>query len=1359
MIQDNFYDTILASDPNAEIHEFVQMLGRPSATVTGQHQETKTDLWHPPAAQPAKAQPLSPARQNGLKRSVSLSNIERSPTLRAANRKRIRLDRTHWAGDGDKRGGIERRLSRHELLGLLDRCKTVFTNPPHLDEGLDTRNEKRIAKELVPSTPRSNRRKFDRSLSMPSVSSPGSELIAERTIHHQTVLDKGKGPAMDVSVPGSSIRGHEKSLMKGATVEADAQPVYPTGSNAFEDSNAHGIVFRSDAMQYTQTKGQAHVSNAADAEYDDAFNDEEDLLCSMALDAAMEAFGSQDANALASNGTSPARYPAAATAGALEAASTSGRRRYRRFLVLELSYEDFTDHGIKSPEKVLRLLDESETAERFLHLREDWWDTDVNVGDYIHVVGDFDSESHCIVNNAQNLVILHPDNLVSTTSVAESFDCLRKSVLQDRVRASTDINGPMIYGNMLHQLFQGALSDKDWSNDTLKRKIRELVSQSIEELWCIGESEVAAEAHMKESIPAYQEWARKYVALAPKLEQADAVVPVHRADARDQKTMACVTKTLDIEEHIWSPMYGLKGNIDASVEMKTRKGLGDTKTLAAPLELKTGKNSASYSHRAQTTLYTMLMSDRYDTKIPAGLLYYVRTGEMFSIPAIWDEMRGLIIGRNRMAYYIAMRNKLPPMLKNASKCQRCYALDTCVVYHKAIENGTADTSGLGSLFDKKTGLMTQQHVAFFDKWERLITMEEGDTQRYKKEIWTLLGPDREKLASRMRLLPPDSLRGPDKNSGDGSRFRYKFTRADPPSTQGTHADKISGKSLLSSHIAVGDPIVISSEEGVLALAMGYVVDLQPNVVTTIVDRHIRGIPKRRAGFHPENNQVFVGMETDPEKNGRKEWGEENDEPDTQLYRIDKDEFAVGMGLVRGNLVNLFTVDGDAKRRRLVVDLEAPVFQRDESLEGPDAKLNLDQRMAVHKVMSARDYALILGMPGTGKTTTIACITESLVKCGKSVLLTSYTHSAVDNVLLKLKEERIDFVRLGNKQKVHPAIVEHTPNPNGEISSVEELDQFYNSKMVVATTCLGITHMLFMKRKFDYCIVDEASQLTLPVCLGPLRFADVFVLVGDHYQLPPLVRNPEAKDTGLSLSLFKLLSETHPEAVASLEHQYRMNTDIMELSNALIYNYRLRCGTEEIANSVLHIPQLAKGLGRLHSSQTGLVSYPNCNGVGCWIRDLLDPRRKVVFVNTDDVPATDSRSGDLVHNEVEACLVHQVAEALISSDVEESSVGVISPYRSQLKLISHKLRHYSRIEILTVDRFQGRDKDCVLVSLVRSNRKQNVGELLRDWRRINVAFTRAKRKLIIFGSASTLEGTTLFAKFLGIVHSQDIPAST
>lgn len=130
-------------------------------------------------------------------------------------------------------------------------------------------------------------------------------------------------------------------------------------------------------------------------------------------------------------------------------------------------------------------------------------------------------------------------------------------------------------------------------------------------------------------------------------------------------------------------------------------------------------------------------------------------------------------------------------------------------------------------------------------------------------------------------------------------------------------------------------------------------------------------------------------------------------------------------------------------------------------------------------------------------------------------------------------------------------------------------------------------------------MDEASQITLPTCLGPLRFADRFVLVGDHHQLPPLVRSHDARKGGLDESLFKRLCNTHPEAVVDLKSQYRMNEDIMLVANELVYSNKLSCGTPEVAARSLVIPD-PTGMKSIHNSVA-----PRCEGK-CWLEDALDP---------------------------------------------------------------------------------------------------------------------------------------------------------
>lgn len=142
-----------------------------------------------------------------------------------------------------------------------------------------------------------------------------------------------------------------------------------------------------------------------------------------------------------------------------------------------------------------------------------------------------------------------------------------------------------------------------------------------------------------------------------------------------------------------------------------------------------------------------------------------------------------------------------------------------------------------------------------------------------------------------------------------------------------------------------------------------------------------------------------------------------------------------------------------------------------------------------------------------------------------------------------------------------------------------------------------------KRRFDYCIIDEASQITLPTCIGPLRYAKTFVLVGDLYQLPPIVRNKEAIESGLNKSLFSILAEARPESICYLEYQYRMCREIMDVSNKLIYGGKLKCGSYQTSTRQFDLPHVLLGMDAVHHGENLL-----CKGFDdCWLKKLLDPR--------------------------------------------------------------------------------------------------------------------------------------------------------
>lgn len=1015
--------------------------------------------------------------------------------------------------------------------------------------------------------------------------------------------------------------------------------------------------------------------------------------------------------------------------------------------VLENMYTD--DRGRKSPEVILIVQAERSKAMKTVHLRGDWVDTPVHPKSYVHIIGEFEPSGRCIIDNAQKILILHPDQLISATVVADSFSCMRRAVLQDRVKATSEASAPLVYGTLLHEIFQEALMANKWDPPFLNIVIDKAMKKHIEDLYTIKVSFTDAREHLASKMPEMRDWAEKFISSYPK---PDAV-----AHGRDnEKTSICVSKLLDIEEHVWSPLYGLKGNIDATVQVTVKRG-PVKQTLTVPFEVKTGKN-VSESHQAQTMLYNLLLSDRYDIEIAYGILYYMETSLTKIIPAVRNELRHMIKQRNQLACHIRERSvQLPPMKRNKHACGRCYAQTSCFVYHKLADDGDGETSGMGEKFDQVVKHLTPTHKAFFLKWEELLTKEERESQKLRRELWTMLSPEREKLGRCFAnvIIEEGSASEGDQNKKI-NRYHYTFLKEDAPPAF----------SFLDSQMAVGEPIVISDEQGHFALAIGYVTAVRKQRISVAVDRRLHNARIKQPGFDERNNQVYASiMDVVPEGVPPEESQGKIKEPPIR-YRLDKDEFSNGMALVRNNIVSIMADDRfvSEKIRRLIVDLEPPSFKSmatQYTISDKDS-LNIDQQKAIEKVMSAKDYALVLGMPGTGKTTTIAHIIRALIAQKKSVLLTSYTHTAVDNILLKLEEDEIPILRLGAPAKVHHEVQDFAILAGHPKDTFEDIRSAWHDTPVVATTCLGTNHAIFNERTFDYCIVDEASQITLPICLGPIRMARTFVLVGDHNQLPPLVQNEEARLGGLDVSLFKLLSDTHPDSVVNLEHQYRMSEDIMTLSNTLIYEGRLKCGTEELRMRKLNVQNM-NALRQHHYDAAALVSSQTnsfCTGMhACWLRDLVDPETRVSFINTDALPfSREEAKGNRIVNPCEARIVVQLVDSLLTVGVPASDIGVMTHYRSQLAILKHGLRGHGQgdIEMHTADRFQGRDKEVVVLSLVRSNEACNIGDLLKDWRRINVAFTRAKTKLLVVGSKSTLKGSgceEMLARFIGLMEQR------
>lgn len=1043
-------------------------------------------------------------------------------------------------------------------------------------------------------------------------------------------------------------------------------------------------------------------------------------------------------------------------------------------------------------------------------LRDSWTNTAICKGNVVHIAFlHRDAEpsktppGQIMVTDHEGspFIIIHPDHMLSATTVADSFDCIRKAVLQDRIKATGETSKAMVYGSILHEIFQQALSANHWDEHFLAGLVERTLNAHVEGLWELGmrDTNLAAE-EIKAKMGELAAWAGVFV-----LEQpgSDSLVD----DRQGEKVWMSISKLIAVEEHIWSPQFGLKGNVDATVQTTlVDDPRHPAKKLIVPLEVKTGRTTQSAAHRAQTALYTLLLSDRYDVAVEAGILYYLESSSMSRIAPPLIEVRQMVQQRNRLASYIfRARNPpqprqdddmdmkdvgapqsqeieesgLPNLLKNPFKCGRCYAQQSCFSYHALVENGTAESAGMIDDQKKNHSLVWHEAVGhllnfaknttqtaalkkWFTKWDRLLTYEESDQSRMKRELWTMPSDEREAvgrcfgnlvlaqdLTSTADAATTQTVDGIEVGGGKINRYAYSFKRANA---------NVGGSFAEGSQLTVGEPVVVSSESGQWALANGYVVAVSRHSINVAVDRKLGISRQRLAHFDEKNNQAFKGTMTVGEESST----QLSHEP--VLYRLDKDEFSNGLALVRNNLVTLMSSEPiETKLREQIIFGAKPEFKTSSSslssLQPTQlGDMNEDQQSAVTKVLSAQDYALILGMPGTGKTTTIAHIIRALLAENKSILLTSFTHTAVDNILLKIRDiaPAGSILRLGVPAKINNQVQEFCQLAATPRKTIEEIDAAYMETQIVATTCMGTNHALFHRRSFDVCIVDEASQITLPTILGPLLHARRFVLVGDHFQLPPLVQNKAALEGGLDISLFRQLSEEQPGAVAALGRQYRMCEDIMTLSNELIYHGQLRCGNEAVASTTLQMTD-STGLARFHRPAETQISCTDDKT--CWLAQTTNPDRKVVYASTDPLGGTARETltgGKNITNQLEATLSAQLVLSFLAKGVPASEIGVITLYRSQLALMRElykKAGISSQVEIDSADRFQGRDKECIILSMVRSNEAGVVGDLLKDWRRVNVALTRARSKLVVLGSRNTLRNNELLAKFLALVDER------
>ena len=419
-------------------------------------------------------------------------------------------------------------------------------------------------------------------------------------------------------------------------------------------------------------------------------------------------------------------------------------------------------------------------------------------------------------------------------------------------------------------------------------------------------------------------------------------------------------------------------------------------------------------------------------------------------------------------------------------------------------------------------------------------------------------------------------------------------------------------------------------------------------------------------------------------------------------------------------------------------------------------LNVSQERAVNEVLRAKDVAVVHGPPGTGKTTTLVEAIYETLRRENQVLVCAQSNMAVDWISEKLVDRGINVLRIGNPTKVNDKMLSFTyerrfeSHPDypqlwairksirqlranrkrGDHSFHQKLErlkeretelelrirnQLFREARVIASTLVGSANRLLDGMKFGTLFIDEAAQALEAACWIPMRRATRVILAGDHCQLPPTIKSVAAMKGGLDKTLMQRIVERKPEAVTLLKMQYRMNEAIMRFSSDWFYH-----GEVEAAP---------------------MVKY----------RGILDLDKAIEWKDTSGDTSHEQFVGDnfgRINKEEAQLTLLTLAEYFVRIGRqriidERIDVGIISPYRAQVQYLRHLIKKTDFykpfrkiIAVNTVDGFQGQERDIIVISMVRSNEEGQIG-FLRDLRRMNVAITRARMKLIILGDSATL----------------------
>lgn len=881
----------------------------------------------------------------------------------------------------------------------------------------------------------------------------------------------------------------------------------------------------------------------------------------------------------------------------------------------------------------------------------------------------------------RSLIIVEPDWLINARALVDADYCGRSYFLS---RFAPRTPSPAaIRGNVVHHLFE------------------EMVTRVPTE-----------RTHWQQAIDAACRNAAPHLALLdmdPEQFFQERIRPILARLYRWHQNETLPAPTGRSETFLLAPQVGLKGRIDALWEtagnvwvgeLKTGKPwgtqirLGDEMQLAAYVLMALARGWAQPEGYQAFVLYPN-GEDDHPVRLDARLN-----------PSVFQQV---VIARNRVVL-IDYLGWGPYERERRNKCVHCFAAERCEATTALLDHtdtrpwpDVRDRFGYAGHFDRTT-------KRWFQRWNDILHQELITVKASHAALWAMTPEAREGEGTTLLL---------------GKQQRVRDLRSRQSGVQYTF--DVDNRS----ELRAGDYVLVSEAPGPLAgrMADAQVISIDETSISLLIDEPLEFAP-----------QVV-------------------------------DQYTSEYLLMR-QFVPLWHWMQQPPARRDIVIRHRPSRQRERPAPlhyepvVSGRPLNQRQQAALERLTQTLDYLLIQGPPGTGKTTLIAALVRECLARGERVLLAAGTNTAVDNVVLALRNAglRDEVVRLGNPLRVREEVAEHLPEA---LAAHDALGPYVRRlrKILTDTPVLAATASTWSRGtwdgangesplQFDVVIVDEAGQLTAPATLAPLRFAPRFVLIGDHKQLPPVVQSegrrrmsdPDPIDIEagprLSRSLFEELivadaAETpasqeygvplRGKATVMLTEQYRMNAEICRLASDRWYDSRLRPGTQAVATARLTLPG-------------SLPADP--------LAHVRDPDTPVVWI---DVPLR--VKGPPRQNQREANLIVEILAGYRDAGLTWDQVGIIAPFRAQVAAIrrtlvqrlGNEVRATARSVVDTVDRFQGQERDLIIVSLCAYD--HFVPDLLRDERRLNVAVTRARHKLILLGDTAVLRQEPVYAALL------------